>query len=198
MLTNPVAAAAFSTPCTVAWATSLAPETAVSATTLACSVVFWATGRQETGNQCYFYCLRFKVNEKKMNLQTREGFRFLLPPFHNFSTVSAVCTAGALPVFTPVTTPSIVLLPGKKERKPSWEMHKSEAESLWGHYSSLALPHRAAPPSAWFFWRFLPLNRESSSPLSPSARSYVCWGCLFTVQHKPAECNTVCVFVPYK
>lgn len=35
------------------------------------------------------------------------------------SVLSAVCTAGALPVFTPVTTPSIVLLPEKKERKPS-------------------------------------------------------------------------------
>lgn len=50
-LTNPLATAAFSTPSTAAWATSLAPETAVSATMLACSVVFWATGGQEVGSR---------------------------------------------------------------------------------------------------------------------------------------------------
>lgn len=44
-VTNPVDKAAFSTLSTVAWATSLAPATAASATTLACSVVFWDTGR---------------------------------------------------------------------------------------------------------------------------------------------------------
>lgn len=47
VLTKPLASAAFSTPSTAAWATSLAPETAESATMLACSVVLLATGGQE-------------------------------------------------------------------------------------------------------------------------------------------------------
>lgn len=50
-LTNPLTTAAFSTPSTAAWATSLAPETAESATMLACSVVLWATGGQEAGSR---------------------------------------------------------------------------------------------------------------------------------------------------
>lgn len=99
-----------------------------------------------------------------MNLQTHEWLQLLLPAFHNFSIVSAVCTAGALPVFTPVTTPSIVLLPGKKREKTFMRNTSSETESLCVHiisyYSSLALPHRATPPWVWFFRRFLPLNRE--------------------------------------
>lgn len=61
MLTNPLASAAFSTPSTAAWATSLAPETAESATMLACSVVFWATGEQEA---------RSEEKEKEVEVET--------------------------------------------------------------------------------------------------------------------------------
>lgn len=53
VLTKPLANAAFSTPSTVAWATSLASATAVSAAMLACSVVFWATDEETAHTHVY-------------------------------------------------------------------------------------------------------------------------------------------------
>lgn len=62
MPANPLASAAFSTPSTAAWATSLAPETAESATMFACSVVLWATGGQEA-----------RSSEKEVEVEREEG-----------------------------------------------------------------------------------------------------------------------------
>lgn len=104
-LTNPLATAALSTPSTATWATSLAPATAVSAATLACSFVFWATGRQETGNCSAPLSWLMHHNS---NISVLTDF-FLWDWNVCWHTVWS-------PVLTLVTTPSIVLFPGKEER----------------------------------------------------------------------------------